>query len=1045
MDAPPSNATAPGPRRKSTRVRRPNVTLDLEGVYLERLRSKKDARSGFASYVSARAREITDLLSDKRNLQAVKEKLAHAIKAFDNFKNAHYEYWFEVRDEKGSAECDKYLAKHVDDFSVFRRRVSDWIAVAEDKLLSLAPEVDASIKPEDSVSNVGSQARSSTSKHSRHSKQSGRASSRGSHVASVEAARTKEAARFAELEAEKVMLDKRQALEERKFRLSQEEARLNLEAEMAKSAAKGQALAAMVTPSFQPLQHPFKLEFKSEDDGDSSVLNNPNYRERQSEHARFYPRNESSCVDAPRVSENVANEADRRNSRDDFQQETMVLHRQQTALQVQQNRIVELLAVNQNKSKLPQPRVPIFDGNPVDYRSFVRAFESLIESRTQSSTERLYYLEQYTAGDVKELIRSCHHLPPDEGYEEARSLLKRKFGDEYRIASAYESKALGWPPIKPEDGSALSKFAIFLSSCKNALASSQYASKFDQPGSIQKLIFKLPFRMREKWRRHVDYIMELQSRPVNFSDLVAFVDQEARIATNPVFGDISDKTQSSSDFRSRRAPQTSPGFKPPKPKTSTFATQLQSSGDQNSRADVASANVQPSLCLFCQKNHALEDCHLLRWKPYQERIKFLASKRLCFGCLSDKHVARFCPERKACKFPNCTRKHPTVLHTSSNRDKCSVDVGVGTENSTEAPVLNGMVNTDKCLNGLNQEARRRTAMAVIPVKVRSKENNKSVITYAFLDNGSSATFCTESLMKQLGVDGAKVKISLSTLEKKNSPVDSYLIRDLVVSDLDENDFVNLPILYTRPEIPVNVEDIPTQEDVDCWPYLHDVFIPHVDAEIGLLIASDVPEALDPVEMRHSRDGGPYASRTRIGWAVNGPLGRCRKGSQTSGFFVKVDPQLQLMVENFYNHGFADTFADDTTEMSQDERRFMQNAEKIQFKFGHYEIPLPFKNPEALVPNNKSQALTRVGWLKKRLEKDSKLSDDYRTFMSDLLAKGYARKVPPVQTSPDVGKAWYIPHHGVYHPINQARLELSSIVQQTSKDCHLTACCTKVPT
>ena len=161
-------------------------------------------------------------------------------------------------------------------------------------------------------------------------------------------------------------------------------------------------------------------------------------------------------------------------------------------------------------------------------------------------------------------------------------------------------------------------------------------------------------------------------------------------------------------------------------------------------------------------------------------------------------MARFCPERKACKFPNCTHKHPTVLHTSSNRDKCSVDVGVGTENSTEGPVLNGMVNTDKCLNGLNQEVRRRTAMAVIPVKVRSKENNKSVITYAFLDNGSSATFCAESLMKQLGVDGAKVKISLSTLEKKNSPVDSYLIRDLVVSDLDENDSVNLPILYTRP-------------------------------------------------------------------------------------------------------------------------------------------------------------------------------------------------------------------------------------------------------
>ena len=145
-----------------------------------------------------------------------------------------------------------------------------------------------------------------------------------------------------------------------------------------------------------------------------------------------------------------------------------------------------------------------------------------------------------------------------------------------------------------------------------------------------------------------------------------------------------------------------------------------------------------------------------------------------------------------------------------------------------------------------------------------RANNRTVITHAFLDNGSSATICTESLVRKLGVEGTKVKISLSTLEKKNSRVESYLIRDLVVSDLDENDFVSLPALYTRPEIPVCEEDIPTQEHVDQWPHLGGVFIPHVDCEIGLLIVSDVPETLDPVEIRHSVNGGPYASRTRIG-------------------------------------------------------------------------------------------------------------------------------------------------------------------------------------
>ena len=79
-------------------------------------------------------------------------------------------------------------------------------------------------------------------------------------------------------------------------------------------------------------------------------------------------------------------------------------------------------------------------------------------------------------------------------------------------------------------------------------------------------------------------------------------------------------------------------------------------------------------------------------------------------------------------------------------------------------------------------------------------------------------------------------------------------------------------MYTRLEIPVSKEDIPTQSDVDQWPHLRGVYLPEVDAEIGLLIACDVPTVFDPLEVKHSKDGGPYASPTSIGWVVNGPLG-----------------------------------------------------------------------------------------------------------------------------------------------------------------------------
>ena len=43
-------------------------------------------------------------------------------------------------------------------------------------------------------------------------------------------------------------------------------------------------------------------------------------------------------------------------------------------------------------------------------------------------------------------------------------------------------------------------------------------------------------------------------------------------------------------------------------------------------------------------------------------------------------------------------------------------------------------------------------------------------------------------------------------------------------------------------------------------------------------------------------------------------------------------------------------------MSQDERRFMQNAEEmVELRNGHYQISLPFKNRQAPVPNDISQA------------------------------------------------------------------------------------------
>ena len=57
-----------------------------------------------------------------------------------------------------------------------------------------------------------------------------------------------------------------------------------------------------------------------------------------------------------------------------------------------QNAITELLVKQQSKAQLPKKEVAVFKGNPLNYRSFIRAFERAIEQKTDNDQDKLYYL-----------------------------------------------------------------------------------------------------------------------------------------------------------------------------------------------------------------------------------------------------------------------------------------------------------------------------------------------------------------------------------------------------------------------------------------------------------------------------------------------------------------------------------------------------------------------------------------------------------------------------------------------------------------------------
>lgn len=119
--------------------------------------------------------------------------------------------------------------------------------------------------------------------------------------------------------------------------------------------------------------------------------------------------------------------------------------------------------------------------------------------------------------------------------------------------------------------------------------------------------------------------------------------------------------------------------------------------------------------------------------------------------------------------------------------------------------------------------------------------------YAFIDPGSTATFCTEDIQRKLNLKGKSTQFLLDTMAQDNSDchklIKSVVLSDLEVCGLEENTYIELPKVFTQSHIPVKKDNI--QEDIAQWQYLKEVRLPRIKAEVGMLIGANVPKAIEP--------------------------------------------------------------------------------------------------------------------------------------------------------------------------------------------------------
>jgi hypothetical protein len=176
-----------------------------------------------------------------------------------------------------------------------------------------------------------------------------------------------------------------------------------------------------------------------------------------------------------------------------------------------------------------------FDGNPLQYYVFWRAFESTVQRDSIDDASKVARLIYYCSRRATSVIQCCAVMPPSEGFKKAKEILKEKFDNDYLTAQAWLKKVCDRQIIKASDGSQLQDFADDLKNAMETLNAMKLTAEINVQGTLVKLIDKLPQHLKNRWRKEVCEIRARQRMPT-VNDVFKFVTFAAAEAMDPVFG-----------------------------------------------------------------------------------------------------------------------------------------------------------------------------------------------------------------------------------------------------------------------------------------------------------------------------------------------------------------------------------------------------------------------------------------------------------------------------------------------------------------------------
>ncbi|XP_076825039.1 uncharacterized protein LOC143470665 [Clavelina lepadiformis] len=487
--------------------------------------------------------------------------------------------------------------------------------------------------------------------------------------------------------------------------------------------------------------------------------------------------------------------------------------------------------------------------------------------------------------------------------------------------------------------------------------------------------------MQESITHDTNKQIEMGKRPT-FDHLLGLIEQKI-LSYNNIYGQTMSRAKE--EEKTDRVTKTR-NLKTSRSYTSQATVERSEKRMENLEISTRSSN---KACIVCQGGHSIWRCDQFQKKFVQDRRRFVGNGGLCFNCLGAGHRSTDCKMTKKCK--TCNKLHHLLLHV--DKQSTSEEEKPKEETDSTDPVKSaesfGINTNHHCANNVR--------LKVVPVRAWGHNMRKPVECYAFLDEGSDTSFCSDRLSKQLGLQGPKVQLHISCINGEESQQSKMV--SLSIQGLTETAVIDLEEVMTLSCLPKLKRSILTNKDVTRYSYLEGLQFPAIPAGgVELHIGAGARKAHVIHAVREGGANRPTAVRTGLGWTLVGPEPATKDRAFCQVNYARCDNRiLHEQMQRMFDHDFVEDEDSEDLAYSVDDIRAMHKLKSsVQKKDGRYQLGLLWKTYNVTLPYNRFLAVKRLSYLKRKLEKDTSLFDQYKKKINELLQSGYANKVPEGQ-------------------------------------------------